>query len=117
VQKLVILIHNTVPEETFQQRWHEFLKLAEQMAGLERETTSHVEAVLFGSFPYQIIHELYFESKETMKAALASPAGRSAGALLQQITGGQVALFYAGHAEDSLDHIKQHPPSGEAENG
>ncbi|RPI88422.1 MAG: EthD family reductase [Chloroflexi bacterium] len=108
MQKLVIFIDPGDNPITFHESWPEFLALAEKMPGLTRESTSHVESLLYGRFDYEFIHELYFQSMDSMKAALASPEGRAAGKKLQEITKGQLVLFYADHNEDSSENISQY---------
>jgi hypothetical protein len=108
MQKLVIMIDSTGRPDVFPEGWPSFLKLAEGMPGLVKETTSHLDNVLYGSFQYSLIHELYFLTREDMQAALASSVGRAAGARLQEITGGRVALFFATHTEDTAENLRRH---------
>lgn len=97
--KLVILIEKLVDEAAFRSSWPEFLHLAGAMPGLLRESTGRVTRHLFGSQPYSLIHELYFDSTESLQRALATSEGREAGKLLQTITHGQVELFIAQDGE------------------
>jgi hypothetical protein len=53
------------------------------------------------------VHELYFDTLPAAQLAMASEPGRSAGRLLQQITGGKVTLFIADHKGDDLEHIRK----------
>jgi uncharacterized protein (TIGR02118 family) len=105
MHKLVILIETTANQEEFEKNWPVFLEVAERMPGLRREVTSHVEHVLAGELPYNIVHELFFDSMQATQTAMASPEGRSAGKLLQSITDGRLVLFFANHTEDSLENI------------
>ncbi|MCJ7585504.1 MAG: EthD family reductase, partial [Anaerolineales bacterium] len=88
-------------EQAFQLNWQKFLGLAERMPGLRRETVSRVERVLFGKSEGELvlIHELLFDSKEALEAAMQSPEGQAAGAYLQSFTGGRVVLLTAEHLE------------------
>ena len=73
------------PSETFTRGWQKFLKLAEQMPGLRKEVVSDPDEIIFG-VPHQQfkkIHELYFDSREDLEAALNSDAGQKAGQWLQ----------------------------------
>lgn len=101
MQKLVILFESPENGQAFQLGWQKFLGLAEQLPGLRRETVSRVAHKLFGKPEGEIslIHELLFDSKEALEAALASPEGQAAGAFLQSFTGGKVVLLIAEHLE------------------
>ena len=117
MHKLVILIESSVDRGAFDAAWPAFLRSAEQMPGLLREATSQVEAVLFGSRSYTMIHELYFASREAAQEAMASPAGREAGRLLQIMTSGKLALLFADHKEDDLENIRKHTVKEETSGG
>jgi hypothetical protein len=52
------------------------------------------------------MHELYFDSLQDLERAMASPQGREAGRLLQQMTSGRLTLFFADHKEDDLKNIR-----------
>lgn len=106
--KLVILIEEMENSPAFNDAWPGFLRLAESMPGLQRETFSRVESVLFAHIRPSLMHELYFDSLDAARLAMASPTGREAGQRLQQITGGRVTLFLANHKEDSLENIRKH---------
>ena len=88
-------------EQAFQLGWQKFLGLAEKMPGLRRETVSRVERVLFGKPEggHVLLHELLFDSKEALEAAMQSPEGQAAGTFLQSFTGGRVMLLLAEHME------------------
>ncbi len=105
--KLVILIEHPEDEAALDAAWPQFLHLAESMPGLRRETTSRVEQYLYGPGQVFLVHELYFDSLEAAQAAMASPPGRAAGRLLQIMTGGRMALFFAEHKEDDLENIRK----------
>jgi uncharacterized protein (TIGR02118 family) len=106
--KLVILIQNNPEEALFQAQWPEFLFQAEAMPGLRREATSHIDHVLFGSYPYTLVHELFFDSLEDLQTAMASPEGREAGRLLQSLSQGELTLYVAGHTEDAAENLKKY---------
>lgn len=107
MHKLVILVETPADRMVFENEWPKFLHLAEKMPGLVRETSSHMENILYGSFNYSFIHELYFENAQAIFQAMASPSGREAGKQLQLMTNGKVVLFIADHREDDLAHINQ----------
>ena len=107
MHKLVILIETPPDRMAFEEEWPKFLHLAEKMDGLVRETSCHIENLLFGIFDYSFIHELYFEDARALYQAMASTAGREAGKQLQLMTNGRMVLFVADHREDDLEHINQ----------
>jgi uncharacterized protein (TIGR02118 family) len=111
--KLVILIEPQEHTTDFDQRWPEFLAKVERLPGLRREVTSHVDRVLSGQMNAHLIHELHFDSLKAAGAAMASPEGQAAGALLQEISGGKVTLLLADHSQDDLAHIKKHQNKSE----
>jgi len=110
--KLVILIEAQQDWLKFEQKWPKFLKAAEQMPGLVRESTSPVHNRLHGSLDISMIHELYFEDRSALKNAMSSQEGQLAGQILQAISDGKVTLLFADHLEDELANIKalQSPP-------
>ena len=102
-----VTYHN---EQAFQLGWQKFLGLAEEMPGLRRETVNRVAQKLFGKPEGEVtlIHELLFDSKEALEAAMASPEGQAAGAFLQSFTGGRVVLLTAEHLETGeKDFVKR----------
>jgi hypothetical protein len=106
--KVVILIEPPDDPGLFEDRWPEFLHHVEALPGLRREATSRVDHYLFGPLPIFQMHELFFDSFPAAQAALASPAGQNAGRLLQAMTGGRMALFFADHKEDDLANIARY---------
>jgi uncharacterized protein (TIGR02118 family) len=108
MHKLVILVEMPADRMAFEEEWPKFLHLAERMPGLVRETSCHIENILYGNFNYSFIHELYFEDAQATIQAMSSPEGRQAGKQLQLMTNGKVVLFMADHREDDLAHINQY---------
>ena len=109
--KLVIMVGPLEDWTAFDEAWAEFLHLAESMPGLQREATSRVDTVLFGSAPFTLIHELFFNTLDDAKKAMAAPEGRAAGTLLQEMSQGKVTLYLADHKEDSIENILKHKNS------
>jgi uncharacterized protein (TIGR02118 family) len=107
MHKLVILIETPPDRMAFEEEWPKFLHLAEKMPGLVRETSCHIENLLYGNFNTSFIHELYFEDAQALYQAMASTAGREAGKQLQLMTNGRMVLFVADHREDEMEHINQ----------
>jgi uncharacterized protein (TIGR02118 family) len=112
--KLVILIEKAGDPRKLDEHWPEFLRLAEQMPGLQRETTSRTLGSIYGMYDVALTHELYFESQEALQSAMTSPTGEAAGRMLQWLTDGRMTLFYASHHEDELANIRPYT-SGRAE--
>jgi len=106
--KLVILIEQLPDWEKFEAGWPQFLHFAEEMPGLRREATSQVDAMLYGSSTYVLMHELFFGSLAEAQQAMASSQGQSAGRLLQQITEGKLVLFFADHKEDDIENLRRY---------
>lgn len=105
--KLIILVESTsIPG--FHNFWPRFLHAAESIPGLRRESTSRINQVLYGDVQYALVHELYFDSLPALQAGLASPSGKEAGRLLQDMTGGRVKLLIADHSEDDLENIRRY---------
>lgn len=94
-------------ELAFQADWQKFMSLAEKMPGLRRETVSDVEQFVYGSqgHRYSKIHELYFDSRPALDAALASDEGQAAGAWLHKFTQKRFTLIIAEHKEASPEEF------------
>lgn len=103
--KLVIMVGPLENGAAFDDAWPDFLHEVESMPGLRREATSRVDSVLYGTVPVAFVHELFFDSLEDARVAMASPQGRAAGKLLQTMTRGQLTLYLADHKEDDLENI------------
>lgn len=108
MHKLVIMIENLEYTRAYEEKWPEFLHLVEAMPGLKREASCHIEHFLFGKTSYVQMHELFFSTRAELEGALVSVEGQKAGRLLQEITGGRMALFFAEHKEDDMDNIRKH---------
>jgi hypothetical protein len=109
MHKLIILIESTATPD-FHVLWPRFLHAAENIPGLRREATSRVSQVIYGDMPCSLIHELYFDSYQTLQHGLASESGQEAGRLLQEMTAGRVKLLIADHSEDELENIRKYRP-------
>jgi hypothetical protein len=108
MHKLVILVDEVDSLPSFDEGWPEFLSLAEQMPGLEREATSRVDRVVFGKSDCSLIHELFFDSLEALRQGMNSAPGLQAGQVLQKLTQGKLTLLIADHKEDDLVNIRSH---------
>ena len=113
--KLVILfLQSFISPASFSMGWQKFLGLAEQMPGLRKEVISDFDEVIFGppNQKYRKIHELYFDSREDLEAALASEAGQKAGQWLHSFTQGQFVLSISRHMEATPDQFKKDTGKG-----
>ena len=108
MHKLVIMVEQMQDETRFDELWPEFLHVSESMPGLVKEATCRVESTLYGSFQPALLHELFFETVDDIKNAMSSPAGRAAGELLQQMTGGHMSLVIVDHKEDAIENIRRY---------
>jgi uncharacterized protein (TIGR02118 family) len=99
--KLVILFEQPLNEQEFQGNWQKFMGLAEKMPRLRREVVSRVQDVIYSSEgrQYTRLHELLFDSRDALEAALQSPFGQLAGQFLQTFTQGRMVLMTAEHME------------------
>jgi uncharacterized protein (TIGR02118 family) len=111
MHKLIILIESTTTPG-FHDFWPRFLHAAENIPGLRRESTSRISQVLYGDVQYALVHELYFDTLSALQAGLASPSGKEAGRLLQELTGGSVNLFIADHSQDDMENIRRYRKIG-----
>lgn len=95
-------------EAEFQMDWQKFMGLAEKMPGLRRETVSEVQQFIYGSqgHRYAKIHELYFDSRAALEAALGSEEGQIAGAWLHEFTLKRFTLIIAEHKEALSEEFK-----------
>ncbi|HUF39689.1 MAG TPA: hypothetical protein VMN57_14285 [Anaerolineales bacterium] len=112
MHKLIILITVPPDDDIFDLLWPEFLRTAEAMPGLLRETTSRVDFKVYGEVDCRMIHELHFDSLRSLEAAMRSDPGTNAGAVLQRITGGRFTLLFADHHEDGIENLQPGPEAG-----
>lgn len=114
MHKLIILIHDDCPTDRLDEYWPHFLRLAEKMPGLLRETTSRVDGLIYGEYGVQIIHELYFETRQALEDAMESPVGVEAGQTLGSITGGRMTLLFAQHQQEEAEFLRRYHASTDA---
>ena len=107
--KLVILFEQPLDEQEFQENWQKFMGLAEKMPRLKREVVSRVQEVVYApdGRQYTRLHELIFDSRDALEAALQSQAGQLAGQFLQAFTLGRMVLLTAEHMEAGEKDFKK----------
>lgn len=102
--KLVLIFFEGKLPPEFANRWSQsFVPLAEQLPGLRRVTVSHVEGGPSGASTIRLIHELYFDDREALTAAMGSAQGVAAGQALVKLVGsvpGTVEMAFADHMEE-----------------
>jgi uncharacterized protein (TIGR02118 family) len=70
-------------------------ELVEKIPGLRRFTAGHCETADGSQPAFYLIADLYFDSKEALRAALSSPEGRAAGEdVPNYATGGATLLIH-----------------------
>ena len=69
--------------------------LVKKMPGLRRLEVSKITGVAIGEPPHYLLCDMYFDSRDALDAALASPAGRAAGKDLMSFAAKYVTLMYA----------------------
>lgn len=114
MHKLIILIHDDCPADKLDEHWPRFLRLAEKMPGLLRETTSWVDGLIYGEYAVRKIHELYFESRQALDEAMSSPVGEQAGQMLGWITEGRMTLLFAQHQQEEAENLRRYHESTDA---
>ena len=101
--KLVILYRQPANEEAFEIGYVRSLALLEEMPGIVRQQANMVLGSPEGRSPYYRILELYFESYETLDAALRTPQGVAAGRLLMTYAGDLVEVIFADVFEEFFE--------------
>ncbi len=107
--KLILLFSSPENFDSYEQDWQKFMALVEKLPGLRRETVSRVERTVFAlaGEPIYKIHELLFDSKDALEAAINSPAGQAAGQWLQEFTRGRVMILTAEHLEADKEDFRR----------
>ncbi len=104
--KLILIFHETKLGADFLIGWStRFVPQADRMPGLRRVTVSHVEGGPAGPSDVRLIHELYFDDRAALTAAMSSPEGVAAGEVLVELLGpdaGVVDMLFAEHQEGEL---------------
>ncbi len=102
--KLTILFRPPTSEDTarFENDWaFSFVPAAEAMPGVLRVEVGNVEGSPDGPAPFYKMHELYFESREAMEAAMNSELGMKAGYALSGIAKGLFSIMFVDAFEDA----------------
>jgi uncharacterized protein (TIGR02118 family) len=96
LHKLILLFKAPPDIESFEAAFAaQHVPAITTMPGLRRAAVTRGIAGPRGPAPYHLIHELYFDSLEDMRAGLESPEGRNAGATLLAIARDCVEIMFA----------------------
>jgi uncharacterized protein (TIGR02118 family) len=96
--KLIVIYPVPADPVTFERRYHaEHVPMVQgKIPGLRKFLAARVLGTPSGAAPYQRVAELYFDSIESLQAAMASPEGRAAVAHAMEIsTGGAPIVLVA----------------------
>lgn len=94
--KLVVLYKKPSDVAAFEKHYREIhLPLARKMPGIRRMDVSHVTGSPGGEAKYYMMAEIYFDTKESMMAALASPEGKAAGKDIMKVAGDIMHMMFA----------------------
>lgn len=92
--KFVIAFRQPQDAAAFEDRYQNFLALAERMPSLQRRQVVHLLGSPQGYAPYERLLELYFSNLDVLQAALLSPIGQEAGAELAKFPASSADLWY-----------------------
>jgi uncharacterized protein (TIGR02118 family) len=95
--KLIVLYPPPTDAAAFERRYRdEHVPLAFKIPGLKKFLAAKVLASPMGATPYQRVAEVYFDSMESLQAAMASAAGQTAvGHAMEISTGGPPVVLIA----------------------
>lgn len=105
--QLLILIPITVEIQSFDEGWPEFLKAAESMPGLIKESVCRIDNCIYGQNFLRRIYSFTFEDQDSLQKALLSSPGEKAGDILHRITQGNLILLSGEYKEDHLKNIQE----------
>ena len=104
--QLLILIPLSVEIQSFDEGWPEFLKSAEKMPGLIKESVNRIDNCIYGQNFLRRVYSFTFEDRSSLENALLSPPGEKAGELLHHITQGDMILLSGEFKEDTLENLR-----------
>ena len=94
--KLIALYKRPNDVSSFDKHYTEVhTPLVKKLPGLRQMEISRITGSAIGETPEYLLCEMYFDSKDALDAALASPAGRAAGKDLMGFAAKYVTLMYA----------------------
>jgi uncharacterized protein (TIGR02118 family) len=102
--KFMIIFHQPVKLERFENSYNDLLALIERMPDIARRQVISVIGSPVGESPYYRILEIYFEDREKMEQALMSPIGQEAGGQLATFPAGSFEMLFADVYEEEGGH-------------
>jgi len=94
--KLIALYNQPDDTAAFDQHYDEVhTLLVRDLPDLRRLEIARITGAPNGTSPYYLIAEMYWDDHETMRASLASPAGRAVGKDVQRFAGSLISLHIA----------------------
>jgi uncharacterized protein (TIGR02118 family) len=101
VHKLILLFRRPENVLEFERLWsEEFVRKAEMMPGLRRVSVSRIHEILAGEVGLHLVHEFFFDDAQSLREAMASPEGQTAGRALMSFAADHVTLCFAEHLEE-----------------
>jgi conserved hypothetical protein len=96
VVKLIALYKMPADKAAFDDNYfNSHIPLAMKMPGLKKAEVSKVTGAPMGEAPYYLMAELYFDNKEALDAAMASPEGRASAKNLMGFAKEIVSMMFA----------------------
>lgn len=94
--KLIALYRTPEDKQAFDKHYDEVhTPLVKKMPGLRRLEIARITGAPIGEPKHHLIAEMYFDSKDAMDAALASPEGKATARDLMSFAAPLVTMFYA----------------------
>jgi uncharacterized protein (TIGR02118 family) len=94
--KLIAIYRQPEDKEKFDEHYYNVhAPLAEKMPGLIKLEVNKIYGSPAGESDLYLMAEMYFENKEALHAALASPEGKAAGKDLMSFAGKLVQMHFA----------------------
>ena len=94
--KLIALYKKPDDSASFDKHYAEVhTPLAKKMPGLRKMEVAKITGSAIGETPNYLISEMYFDTRDALDEALASPSGRAAGKDLMSFAAKYVTLMYA----------------------
>jgi hypothetical protein len=108
MHQLILLIPTSINLDQFDQGWPRFLKAAEKMPGLIKESLTQINHHLYGDQSFHRIYCFSFPDQETLEKSLVSEPGEIAGKIIHDLTDGKIILLIGEYREDTIDNIKSY---------
>jgi uncharacterized protein (TIGR02118 family) len=108
MHKLVLLFRIPSDVVQFERQWsEEFVPKIEGLPGIRRVTVSRILGGPAGEMDLHLIHEVFFDDRDSMMRAMTSEEGQAAGRSLMGFAGDHVTLCFAEHLEEDRRAIAE----------